>query len=85
MKKPKICDYFMHYLKSNGINEQKKIFFFFFNYLKTETRKNSEKNYINVSLDGRCSSTFWENFYSKFNDKKNVFFKQIDFLKERHL
>ena len=25
-------------------------------YLKTETRKNSEKNYTNVSLDGRCSN-----------------------------
>ena len=74
----------MHYLKSYGINK-KKIFLFFFNYLKTETRKNSEKNYTNVSLDGRCSSIFWENFYSKFNDKKNVFFKQIDFLKKRHL
>ena len=75
----------MHYLKSYGINEKKIIFLFFFNYLKTETRKNSEKNYTNVSLDGRCSSIFWENFYSKFNDKKNVFFKQIDFLKKRHL
>ena len=57
------------------------MFLFFFNYLKTETRKNSEKNYTNVSLDGRCSSIFWKNFYFKINNKKNVFLKQIDFLK----
>ena len=75
----------MHYLKSYGINEQKKIFLFFFKYLKTETSKNSEKNYTNLSLDGRCSSISWKKFYSKFNNKKNVFFKQIDFLKKRHL
>ena len=74
----------MHYLESYGINE-KKIFLFFFNYLKTETRKNSEKNHTNVSLDGRCSSIFWKHFYFKFNNKKNVFFKQIDLLKKRHL
>ena len=67
----------MHYLKSYGINK-KRLFLLFFNYLKTETRKNSEKNYTYVSLDGRCSSTFRKNFYFKFNNtKKN--FKQIDF------
>ena len=61
----------MHYLKSYGINEKKYIFLFFFNYIKTETRKNSEKNYTNVSLDGRCSSIFWKNVYSKFNNKSD--------------
>ena len=84
MKKPKISDYFMHYLRSYGINE-KNIFLFFFNYFKTEITKNSEKNYTNVLLDGRCSSIFWENLYSKFDNKKKVFFEQIDFLKKRHL
>ena len=58
------------------------MFLFFFNYLKTETRKNSEKNYTNVSLDGRCSSNFWKNFYYKFNNKKNIFLKQIELLKK---
>ena len=61
------------------------MFLFFLNYLKTETTKNSEKNYTNVLLDFRCSSIFWKKFYSKFNNKKNVFLKQIDFLKKRHL
>ena len=42
----------MHYLNSYGTNEKKKILFFI-NYLKSETRKNSEKNYTNVSLDGK--------------------------------
>ena len=46
------------------------MFLYFFNYLKTETRKNSEKNYTNVSLDGRYSSIFRKNFKSKFNNKK---------------
>ena len=73
----------MHYMKSYGINQKKNLFFF--NYLKTETRKHSEKNYTNVSLDGRCISIFWKNFYSKFNNKKNVFFTEIDFLNKRHL
>ena len=45
----------------------------FFNYLKTETRKNSEKDYTNVSLDGRCSEIFRKNVYSKFNNKKKMF------------
>ena len=44
MKKPKIWAYFMNFLKSYGINEKKYIFLFFSNYLKTETKKNSEKN-----------------------------------------
>ena len=61
------------------------MFLFFFNYLKTEARKNSEKNYTNVSLDGRCISIFLKNFYFKINNKKNVFLKPIDFLKKRHL
>ena len=38
MKKPKIYNFFMHYLKSYGINK-KKMFLFFFNYLKTEPRE----------------------------------------------
>ena len=50
----------------------KKKMLFFFNYLKAETTKNSEKNYTNVSLNGRFSSIFWENFYSKFNNKNNI-------------
>ena len=58
------------------------MFLFFFNCLKTETRNNFEKNYTNVSLDGRCSRIFWKNFYSKFNNKKKLFFKQIDFFEE---
>ena len=61
------------------------MFLFFFNYLETETGKNSEKNYTHVSLDGRCRSIFWKNVYFKINNKKNVFLKQIDFLKKRHL
>ena len=44
MKKPKILNFFMRYLKSYGINKKKYIFLFFFNYLKTKTSKNSEKN-----------------------------------------
>ena len=60
------------------------MFLFFFNYLETEDRKNSEKHYTNVSLDGRCSSIFRTNFYSKFKNKKQKFFKQIDFLKKHH-
>ena len=56
------------------------MFLFFFNYSKTEITKNSEKNYTNVSLDGRCSSICWKNVYFKINNKKNVFLKQIDFL-----
>ena len=47
----------MHYLKSYGI-KKKYMFMFFFNYLKNESRKNSEKNYTDVSLDGRCSGIF---------------------------
>ena len=78
---PKILDFFMHYSKSFGINK-KNMFLFFFNYLETETRKHSEKNYTNVLLDGQCSDIFRRNFYFKFNNKKNVFFKQIDFLKK---
>ena len=42
------------------------MFLVFFNYLKTETRKNSEKNYTNILLDGRCSSIFRKIFYSKW-------------------
>ena len=61
------------------------MFLFFFNYLKIETRKISEKNYTNVSLDGQRSSIFWKNFCSKFNNKKKGFFKKIDFLKKRYL
>ena len=72
MKKPKIRNFFLHYLNSYGINK-KNMFLFFFNYLKTETRNNSEENYTNVSLDGRCSSIFRKNFYSKFNKKSNFF------------
>ena len=68
----------MDYLKSYGINE-KKIFLFFFNFLKTETRKTSEKNYTNVPLDDPCNSIFWENFYSKFNDKKMFFSNKLIF------
>ena len=30
---------------------------------------------ITMLLYRNCSSIFWENVYSKFNDKKNVFFK----------
>ena len=58
------------------------MFLFFFQSLLTETRKNSEKNYTNVSLYGRCSSIFRKNFFSKFNNKKKKNFKQIDFLKK---
>ena len=68
----------MHYLKSYGINE-KKIFLFFFNYLKTETRKNSEKNYTNVSLDGRCSSIFWKNFTPNLIIKKMFVLNKLIF------
>ena len=50
------------------------MFCFFFDYPKTETRNNSEKNYINVSLHGRCSSIFWKKFYSQFNNKTEIFF-----------
>ena len=56
------------------------MFLFFFNYSITETRKNSEKNYTNVSLDGRCSSSFG-NIFSPNLITKKIFFKQIDFLK----
>ena len=65
--------------------QNKKMFLILFNYLKTETRENSEKNYTNVSLDGRCSSIFWKNFYYKFNNKKKVFLKQIDFEKSEKI
>ena len=65
MKKPKISDFF-HALFKNLWDEQKKNkFLLFFNCLKTENRKNSEKNYTNVSLDGRCRKIFRKNFYSK--------------------
>ena len=69
----------MHYLKSYGINKTK-MFLFFLNYLKTENRKNYEKNHINVSLDGRCSSIFWKNLYPKFNNK-NFFSNKLTFFK----
>ena len=46
------------------------MFLFFLIYVKTDTRKNSETNYTNVSLDGRCSSIFQKKFYSKFYEKK---------------
>ena len=55
-------------------NDAIDMFLFFFNYLKTETRKNSEKNYANVPLDVRCSSIFWEKLCSKFNNKNCFFF-----------
>ena len=57
------------------------MFLFFFKYLKTETRKNFEKNYTNVSLPCRCSSIFWKNFHSKFNNKKFFFSNKLIFLK----
>ena len=58
------------------------MFLFFFNYLKTETnRENSEKNYTNVSLDGRCSSIFWINVYSKFNIRKKKISNKMIFRK----
>ena len=47
MKKPTVWSFFMYYLKCYGINK-KNMFSFFINYLKTETRKKSEKNYTNV-------------------------------------
>ena len=67
---------FFHALFKNLWDKQKNMFLFFFNYLKTEIRKNSEKNYTNVSLDCRCSGIFWKNFYSKFNNKKKKFFQR---------
>ena len=64
------------------------MFLFFFNYLKTETRKISEKNYTNVSLDGRCSSivaVFGKIFTPNLITKKNLFVKNLgtNFLRKK--
>ena len=83
VKKLKIWKFFMHYWKSYGINKKKIYFCFFFNYLKTENRKNSLKKYTNVLLDGRCSSIFWKNFYSKFNNKKKKCFSRTNWFFEK--
>ena len=53
------------------------MFLFFFNYLKTESGENSNKNDTNVSLDDRCSSIFWKNVVFQ----TNWFFEKTPFLK----
>ena len=68
----------MQYFKSYGM--KKKMFLFFFNYLKTETRKNSEKNYTNDVV-----VFFRKIFTPNLIIIKMFFFKQIDLLKKRHL
>ena len=46
----------------------KKNIFVLFQLFKNWNWEKFWKNYTNVSLDGRCSSIFWENFYSKYNN-----------------
>ena len=58
---------------------KKKIFLFFFNYLKTETRKNFEKNHTDVSLDDRCSSFFGKIFTPNLMIKKMFFSNKLIF------
>ena len=44
------------------------MFLFFFNYLKTETRKNSKKITQMYHLMADVVVMFRENFYTKFNN-----------------
>ena len=77
MKRHKILDFSCIFWKVMGWTK-KYTFLFFFYYLKTETRKNSEKNYKNVSLDGRCISIFRKIFSLKLiTKKKNILNKFI--------
>ena len=62
MKNPQNLRLFHELFKKLWDKQNKKLFLFFLNYLKTEIRKNSKKNYTNVSFDGRCSSIFGKNF-----------------------
>ena len=79
MKKTKISDFLNALFKKLSDKQKKNTFLLFFNYLKTETEKNSEKNYTNLSLNARCSYIFRKNLYSNVNNKKTFFLNKLIF------
>ena len=69
----------MHFLNSYGIINNKNTFLLFFNYLKNETRKNSEKKLhkriILADSNARGLRALPEHFFRKFMDvEKNALF-----------